>query len=127
MYNQPFHWSKLAIAHAQADSVWSDLSTKPSIDVEDVASIFALTPAIDGPAKSKSQAGKSVATVIGPARAQNVAIMLSRFRLAHSAIKSALLGIDDSRLSVDNLKSLRQYTPTVDEVRVAQQRHRRTR
>lgn len=42
--------------------------------------------------------------------------MLSRFRISHTAIRDAILHIDDQRLSLDNLKSLRQYAPTVDEI-----------
>ena len=42
--------------------------------------------------------------------------MLSRFRLSHAAIRDAILHVDDQRLSLDNLKILRQYAPTADEV-----------
>ena len=43
--------------------------------------------------------------------------MLNRFRMPPSAIRDALLTMDDGRLSVDNIKSLKQYCPLPDEVR----------
>jgi hypothetical protein len=42
--------------------------------------------------------------------------MLARLRLSHSAIRDAILKLDDDRLSVDNLKAIKHYCPTPDEV-----------
>lgn len=46
-----------------------------------------------------------------------VAIMLSRFKIGYSAIRQALLDLDDSILSIDDLKAISKQLPTTDEVR----------
>lgn len=45
-----------------------------------------------------------------------VAIMLARLRMSHSAVREAILKLDDNRLTVDNLKAIKHYCPTPDEV-----------
>lgn len=105
------------MTQATADSVWADVSAVSTIDLSDIESVFSLASSSSNePIKGKTPLAKTIATVIGHNRAQNIAIMLSRFRMSHSAIRAAVIAIDDSHLSVDNLKSLRQYTPTDDEV-----------
>lgn len=42
--------------------------------------------------------------------------MLSRFRLSHKVIRYAIVHIDDSKLSIDNLKAIKQNSPQTDEV-----------
>lgn len=89
----------------------------PSFDLSDLEAVFAVSSANAAEPKSKlAPAQKAVTTVIGANRAQNVAIMLSRFRMSYQAIRHAVLAVDNSRLSVDNLMALRQYTPTSEEV-----------
>jgi len=44
--------------------------------------------------------------------------MLARLRMPHSAVRSALLRLDDQQLSVDNLSSLKHFCPTQDEVSI---------
>lgn len=44
------------------------------------------------------------------------AIMLARLRMSHSSVREAILYLDDSRLSIDNLKAIKQNAPTPDEV-----------
>ena len=46
--------------------------------------------------------------------------MLSRIRLSPMEIKRSLLSLDDSKLSVDELKVIARHLPTPDEVRIAQ-------
>ena len=46
--------------------------------------------------------------------------MLSRIRLSPTEIKRSLLSLDDSKLSVDELKVIARHLPTPDEVRIAQ-------
>jgi len=45
------------------------------------------------------------------------AIMLSHFKIGYSAIRQALLDLDDSTLSIDDLKEIGKQLPTTDEVR----------
>lgn len=45
------------------------------------------------------------------------AIMLSRFKIGYSAIRQALLDLNDSILSIDELKAISKQLPTAEEVR----------
>ena len=45
-----------------------------------------------------------------------IAIMLSRFKIEYSAIRKALLDLDDSVLSIDELKAISKQLPTTEEV-----------
>lgn len=42
--------------------------------------------------------------------------MLSRIKLSFSEIRSAILGVDDKLLSLDELKVIARHVPTSDEV-----------
>jgi len=44
-------------------------------------------------------------------------IMLSRIKLSYPEMRIALLKILDNDLSIENLKAIKQYVPTNDEVR----------
>ena len=46
----------------------------------------------------------------------NLAIMLARFKMSHQGIRDALLRIDDTKVSIDNLLAIKHYIPTTDEV-----------
>jgi diaphanous 1 len=45
-----------------------------------------------------------------------VAIMLARLRMEHSAIRDAVLQIDDRKMTIDRLKPLKSFAPTAQEV-----------
>lgn len=45
------------------------------------------------------------------------AIMLSHFKIGFSAIRQALLDLDDATLSIDDLKAISKQLPTTEEVR----------
>jgi len=51
-------------------------------------------------------------------RANNIAITLSRFKQSHSEIKQAILTLDDSVLSLDQLQMLLALLPNSDEVKM---------
>jgi hypothetical protein len=44
------------------------------------------------------------------------AIMLARLKLSYREIRDAIWHIDDDKLNIDNLKSIKQYIPTKEEV-----------
>lgn len=46
-----------------------------------------------------------------------IAIMLSRIKLSFPEIRTALLRVDDSKLTLDELKIIARHLPTTDEVR----------
>lgn len=43
--------------------------------------------------------------------------MLARLRLEHSAIRDAVLQVDDRKMTIDRLKPLKTFVPTAQEVR----------
>jgi len=45
-----------------------------------------------------------------------VAIILSRFKNNYSTIRCALLDLDSSRLSIDDLRAISKHLPTSEEV-----------
>lgn len=45
------------------------------------------------------------------------AIMLARLRMENTAIRDAVLRVDDRKLTIDRLKPLKTFVPTMQEVR----------
>ncbi|KAI0216793.1 hypothetical protein L0F63_005205, partial [Massospora cicadina] len=62
--------------------------------------------------------GKKSITLIDLNRANNIAIALARMKMPFSAIKLAILEVDDARLSMDNLRSLESNAPTQEEIKL---------
>ncbi|CAJ0645500.1 437_t:CDS:2, partial [Entrophospora sp. SA101] len=54
-------------------------------------------------------------TLLDFSRANNIAIMLSKVKMSYSEIRDAILEIDDEKLSIENLKSIKKYVPTLQE------------
>ncbi|KAL4076317.1 hypothetical protein J3A83DRAFT_2174705 [Scleroderma citrinum] len=84
--------------------------------MDDLVSTFGVdtTPA---PSQATGPPFKSnVTTLLDITRANNIAIMLSRFKNDYSMIRSALLDLDDSRLSVDDLRAINRHLPTSEEL-----------
>ncbi|GAA5950997.1 hypothetical protein JCM3765_004650 [Sporobolomyces pararoseus] len=113
---KPFFWTKLPPTRV-GQSIWSETEV-PELDLADLekesevgAPMMRVAQADD-----KIKKKKEVATLLGHTRAQNIAIMLARLRLPHSAVRDAILRLDDDRLSVDNLKAIKHYSPTPDEI-----------
>ncbi|KAJ3067873.1 hypothetical protein HK102_007314, partial [Quaeritorhiza haematococci] len=59
---------------------------------------------------------KTMTTLLDFNRANNIAIMLARIRMSYKEIRDAILGLDDEKLTLENLKVLRQYAPTEEEI-----------
>ncbi|BGP28584.1 hypothetical protein JCM10296v2_000320 [Rhodotorula toruloides] len=114
---RPFFWSKLPSERLTA-SVWeTSESTVLEVDVAGLEQDFAVGPSslheVQAGAKLKK---KEAVTLLGHTRAQNIAIMLARLRLSPAAIKEAIVRLDDATLSVDNLKAIKHYVPSDDEI-----------
>ncbi|KAL8283496.1 hypothetical protein RQP46_005599 [Phenoliferia psychrophenolica] len=120
---KPFFWTKLS-PNNLASSVWSDLdSTLEPLDLADLERDFAIGGTGSGarsagPTPSKVAAGgkKQPTTVLGLARAQNIAIMLARLKMPHVDVRDAVLFIDDTKLTLDNLKAIKHFAPSTEEM-----------
>lgn len=127
-------------APLSAPSVWDDIlnsDTPIDVDVKDVEDTFSVdnaTPKNNVTKVNNQKKGGSV-TLLDVTRANNicefktpiglinfkpmnvVAIMLRRIKLSLPEIKHALLTLDDSMLTSDDLRAISRQIPTPDEVR----------
>ncbi|KAL5507835.1 hypothetical protein ACEPAH_5453 [Sanghuangporus vaninii] len=118
---KPFFWTKVT-NQSTGPTVWDDVSTSvPSIDLDmkELVDTFALDAAPTKVSLSplNSPRKNSVLTLLDTNRANNILIMLSRMKPSLSEIKSALLAIDDSVLSVEDLKAIARHLPTSEEIK----------
>ncbi|KAK4702492.1 hypothetical protein P7C70_g3733, partial [Phenoliferia sp. Uapishka_3] len=73
-------------------------------------------PARAAPKKAPASSKKQPTTMLGLTRAQNIAIMLARLKMPHPAVRDAVLFLDDSKLTLDNLKAIKHFVPSTDEM-----------
>uniref|UniRef100_V5GJX6 Uncharacterized protein n=1 Tax=Kalmanozyma brasiliensis (strain GHG001) TaxID=1365824 RepID=V5GJX6_KALBG len=66
-------------------------------------------------AKQAGQKAKPT-TLLNLTRAQNVSIVLTRIRMPFAEMRAAILQCDESKLSIDHLKSINKCLPTTDEL-----------
>ncbi|PWN41049.1 hypothetical protein IE81DRAFT_315743 [Ceraceosorus guamensis] len=116
-------WNKLP-NNALARTVWHDLPATSKIDlqIDELDNLFALDKAAAPTiaqaqiAVGRSSAKKAApATVIDPSRAHSVGILLARIKLTFPQIRQAILELDEERLSLDNLRALKNCLPTTEE------------
>ncbi|KAJ9477578.1 BNI1-related protein 1 [Pseudozyma hubeiensis] len=113
-------WNKLP-AHSLASTVWSDLP-KSAVDVtgeiDRLDELFAMGSKPTAPVPEVQQTGRKAnpTTLLDLTRAQNVSIVLTRIKLSFTDLRTALLQCDESKLSIDNLKSIKSCLPTADEL-----------
>jgi hypothetical protein len=131
---RPLFWNKLNNANL-SNTVWSDFSAAIEFDLGDLESSFTVenTPSTPSQISVASAKKQNVTTVLDINRANHIgqcllilfcildsdyasAIMLSRIKLGYPQIRKALLNIDDSKLSVDDLKAISKQLPTLEEV-----------
>lgn len=88
------------------------------VDLGDLEDVFSLEQAPPKPATT-SQVDKpkkaQVTTMLDITRANNVAIMLKTLKLSPVAIRDAILAVDDSRLTAEDLVTISKQLPTVEE------------
>lgn len=118
-----------------ADTVWNDVATGISFDFGDLEATFTLDNATTTASQiSMASTKQNVTTLLDITRANNIgvwliirsinihpdhllAIMLSRIKMNYAEIRKALLSVDDTVLSVDDLKAISKQLPTPEEVR----------
>jgi diaphanous 1 len=97
--------------------MWSDPSLVSEFKMDDLEATFTIDTTPQTPSRMVSSAGKqNVITLLETTRANNMAIMLSRFKIGYPAIRQALLDLDDSIFLIDDLKAISKQLPTTDEM-----------
>ncbi|TFY52581.1 hypothetical protein EVJ58_g9930, partial [Rhodofomes roseus] len=114
---KPFFWNKLS-APALGSTVWTQIQPDAAFDLTDLEATFAIdnTPTSPSQMSVTSPRKQSVTTLLDITRANNVAIMLSGIKRELPEIRLALLTLDDSKLSVDDLRAIGRQLPTAEEV-----------
>ncbi|TKY84985.1 hypothetical protein EX895_006065 [Sporisorium graminicola] len=113
-------WNKLP-AHSLSSTVWSDLP-KTSVDVtreiDRLDELFAVGSKPVAAVPEAKQTGRKLnpTTLLDLTRAQNVSIVLTRIKVPFPELRVALLQCDETKLSVDNLKSIKSCLPTAEEL-----------
>lgn len=116
-------WNKIAVNNIPK-TVWKELQDEDelmkSIKSEEIEKLFskkvaasASDAAVATPAASPS---KKVVTIIDFNRANNIAIMLARFKMSYPEIRDSMLKLDDEKLNLDQLKALKQVPPTEEDL-----------
>lgn len=114
------HWDKLKAA--QEGTVWkkraSTDSAQPRIDFEELESLFQI---LENSAATRKVGATSrleqEVRLVEHRRAHNISIELSGIRKPFAEIKSALLSMDDSALTVEQLQALSRAVPDDSERR----------
>lgn len=113
-------WNKIP-AHSLSRTVWNDMP-EASVDVtgeiERIDELFAIgSKPVAAPPDAKQTGRKAnPTTLLDLTRAQNVSIVLTRIKVPFAEVRMALLQCDESKLSVDNLKSIKSCLPTTEEL-----------
>lgn len=96
--------------------MWAESSISLDFELDDLEATFAVdnTPISHSKAVNSTRK-QSVTTLLDITRANNIAIMLSRFKMTPLEISQALLSLDD-KLSTDDLKAISKQLPSPEEV-----------
>ncbi|ORX93208.1 FH2-domain-containing protein [Basidiobolus meristosporus CBS 931.73] len=115
-------WKKLA-PYQTKNTIWHKVTFEEiSLDTAELEELFskpASNPKANPsqPMKSPQQRKKPLATtLLDITRANNIAIMLSRIKATYGEICNAILAMDESLLSIENLKSIKQHIPQKEEL-----------
>ncbi|KAI3638636.1 hypothetical protein MIR68_003134 [Amoeboaphelidium protococcarum] len=112
-------WNKIHASNVK-QTIWKDIDEKEIIDslnVEELSELFGknvLAPQQKA-ADEKVDPKKAVVSIVDFNRGNNVAILLARIKMPFEDIKNAFFSLDDRVLSFDQVKALKQFTPTDDE------------
>ncbi|KAN0055596.1 hypothetical protein ACTA71_008712 [Dictyostelium dimigraforme] len=70
--------------------------------------------AVGGPTKPLTQT--PTISILDPKRSQAISIMLSRFKMSFPDLSKAITNLDDSKLNLEDAKSLLKFVPTSEEI-----------
>ncbi|ELU45562.1 RhoA GTPase effector DIA/Diaphanous [Rhizoctonia solani AG-1 IA] len=118
---KPFFWDKVS-STGSVQTVWGQLGMMGGqVDLNDLEEVFSLDQAPPKPVSTSNLTkGKAqqVTTMLDITRANNVGkgpIMLKTLKLSPTAIREAILTVDDERLSAEDLVMISKQLPTTEE------------
>ncbi|CAG8716330.1 10768_t:CDS:2, partial [Funneliformis mosseae] len=114
-------WSKIP-PHKLKSTVWEEIplivTREIPINHTEIELLFpknAINNSLKSPTSPTGTKKNTVVTLLDFNRANNIGIMLARIKYSYIEIKGAILEIDDEKLSVENLRSLKNYVPSSEE------------
>ncbi|KAG0366943.1 hypothetical protein BGZ54_004660 [Gamsiella multidivaricata] len=114
-------WNKLPTGTI-TQTVWKDICDPSSdlgtieLDYAEIEELFCKNQTIAANVAANTEKKKKTVSLFSVSRANNIAIMLSRIKLTYPEMRIALMEISDEKLSIENLKAIKQYVPTSDEI-----------
>ena len=107
-----FNWTKIPQTKLQ-DTIFFDISDDDiQLNIKLLEEHFSIKNSKFTPAKKKEKQIK----ILDFKRANTVGILMTRLKIPPEEIISAMLSFDESKLSLDNTRSLYKLAPTDDEV-----------
>ncbi|CAG8761717.1 9161_t:CDS:2, partial [Ambispora leptoticha] len=119
-------WSKIP-ANNINQTVWKDIpEIYISLRFDELDELFTKNTAVSSN-KSKLDNANLIAkkplvtTLLDFNRANNIAIMLARIKMPYSEVRDAVLELDDEKLTVENLRAIKQYVPSTEEIELVRE------
>ncbi|KAF9359313.1 hypothetical protein BGX26_012598 [Mortierella sp. AD094] len=118
-------WNKLPTGTI-TQTVWKDICDPSSdlgtidLDYAEIDELFCKNQTVSANVAATAEKKKAV-SLFSVSRANNIAIMLSRIKLTYPEIRVALMEISDEKLTIENLKAIKQYVPTSDEIELVKE------
>ncbi|EGC35241.1 hypothetical protein DICPUDRAFT_33735 [Dictyostelium purpureum] len=73
-------------------------------------------PAASGPGIGAPIKANQTISILDPKRSQAISIMLSRFKMSFADLGKAITNLDESKLNLEDAKSLLKFVPTPEEI-----------
>ena len=114
-----FHWRAFK-ARQIPNTVWTKVDDERiELDQDELASLFCKNePKAKAPSSEKAAAKPKKISLISMKRANNVGIMLARFKIDPPALRKAILTLDPVVLTPDMVRALQMAIPQPEEVEV---------
>ncbi|CAG8457272.1 24000_t:CDS:10 [Dentiscutata erythropus] len=119
---KPLFWDKIP-PNKKSQTVWEEIPEgEVPLNTKELVFLFSKNSTSNIKSPVSPPPRKSVfTTLLDINRANNIAIMLARIKFSYSEIKNSILELNDETLTVDNLKNLKSYAPTTDEIELVKE------
>lgn len=107
-------WKKIPNTRVK-ETIWMQATSEIELDINEIENLFSAKPVI-APVIKKEEIKDQIVSLIEAKRANHVGISLGKMKLEFSEIKMAIIDLDDSKMTVDNLQLLKTFIPTNEEI-----------